>query len=335
MTPSRSIRSTGLTLGLGLLVSVISVWLLARDVNVQQLGQSLAAARHGWIIVAAVAIGVTFLTRAWRLTVLLQPVRYPGSTLMSTLLVGQVLNFLLPARAGDVFRAVVLGRARGSSIERVVGSIAVEKTWDWVVLTLLVLVVALLGPLPDWFVVPARAFGLMAVLLLAALWFALAQRERGLALIDGLLFWLPARLRASVLLRLERAIDGMGSLRRRDAVLAVALWSALTWLLGVVANVSVMAAFGVHSWPAAMFLMAVLMVGVALPPSIAAIGVFEASTVLALGVFGVSAEIALAIGITLHLIVFAMPAFFGVLLAVWESHAGRPLRRGKIQRNVD
>ena len=125
---------------------------------------------------------------------------------------------------------------------------------------------------------------------------------------------------------MARVLGGVDSLRQPEVAWRAGLWSAVTWLLGVIANAAVMRAFGVDSWPAAMFLMAVLMVGVALPPSVAALGLFEALTVLALGAFAVPYDTALAIGLALHVVIFVPPAIIGSLLVMWESRAQRRVR---------
>jgi hypothetical protein len=62
-------------------------------------------------------------------------------------------------------------------------------------------------------------------------------------------------------------------------------------------------AFGFNSWLAATALVIVLILGIALPPSIAAVGVFEGLCMLTLSTFDVPLETALAIGLLLHLVV--------------------------------
>ncbi|HLF27041.1 MAG TPA: lysylphosphatidylglycerol synthase transmembrane domain-containing protein [Anaerolineae bacterium] len=319
----RTKRSIVFTTGMGLLVSAAGIGLVVQDIDPARLGLALRDADPAWMLVGLLVIGLSFVARMRRWAVLLQPHRYRGTTVMAALLVGQVLNFLLPLRAGDVIRSAALGRAPGSSFERVLGSVAVEKVWDWLTLTLLVLSIALIVPLPDWFVGPAWAFGVIAVMLVLGLGLVLLQRRRGLAVVERLTGWLPSKWQVSLLERTIRLLDGMESLRRRDAMWRAASWSMLIWLLGIALNMVIMRAFGIDSWPAAMALMAVLMVGVALPPSIAALGIFEALTVLTLGVFGVPSETALAIGVTLHVIIFVPPIITGSLLTVWESRAGR------------
>ena len=66
----------------------------------------------------------------------------------------------------------------------------------------------------------------------------------------------------------------------------------------------------------ALLLMAMLMVGTALPPSIAAVGIFEGLTILALGTFDVPHETALAIGLTLHAVAFVPQTLIAAILVV-------------------
>jgi hypothetical protein len=73
-------------------------------------------------------------------------------------------------------------------------------------------------------------------------------------------------------------------------------------------------ACGVDSWIVAAALLAVLMLGVALPPSIAALGIFEGLSMLTLSVFNVPLETALAVGLLLHLVV-SVPLLIGTALS--------------------
>jgi uncharacterized membrane protein YbhN (UPF0104 family) len=126
---------------------------------------------------------------------------------------------------------------------------------------------------------------------------------RGLANLDRALARLPAQWRLFVLRNLQRLLDSLTALRRRDTLVGAASWTAITWGLSIVINYGVLRALHVDSWIAATTLLVVLMLGVALPPSIAALGVFEGLSMLTLSIYNVSLETALAIGLTLHLVV--------------------------------
>ncbi len=310
--PDRSLKPIGLAALLtGVAISAVSLWLVARDVNGDLLRSAFERADWTWISLTAILIIATILARTWRWAALLHPIGFPRPTIVLALLSGQVLNFLLPVRLGDVARAALIGRS-GGTIERALGSIVIEKAWDWLALTLLVIIVALLMPLPAWLIDPARAVGVVAALVLSVFVIAAlappAWQPRGLNWLDRALSGLPPRLRVWSVERIRRLFSSLAALRDRSSLWIACLSSLLIWALGAATNYAVMRAYGVDSPPAALLLLAVLMVGVAVPPSIAALGVFEGLTMLSLSVFAVPAETALAIGVTLHLLIFLLPA---------------------------
>src|SRR3972149_6826119 len=218
MTALRSTRSAWLTLLAGWVVSAAGVWLVVRAVNPASVGPALANADYAWVLIAIVVVGLTFITRTVRWAILLHPIVYRGTTITAAMLVGQTLNCLLPLRAGDVLRSIALSHAPGSSVERVLGSVAIEKVWDWLMLTALVLIVALIAPLPEWFVAPARSLGVVAALALIGLGVVLSRRQQGVRLLDRLLMLgrLPERWRRSLAERANRLLDGMEPLRGRN-----------------------------------------------------------------------------------------------------------------------
>ena len=313
----------------GVIISAIGVWLVARDVDRDQLAHAISTADYSWVIAGILAIIMTIFTRMWRWAVLLRPIALRALTILTALLTGQVINFVLPFRAGDIVRSAMLGHAPHSSFERVLGSVAIEKAWDWITLTIIVLIVTLVMPLPDWLIGPARMVSIIAALVLigfGAIAFSPSSvAASGSRLIDRSVGWLPESWRQFVLERLHRLTDSLTALRRRESIGLTALWSILTWTLGIAANYAVMRAFGVDAWRAAILLMAVLMIGVTLPPSIAAIGLFEGLTILTLNVFGVPYNTALAIGVTLHLVIFVPPVIAAGLSVIINGHINATL----------
>jgi uncharacterized membrane protein YbhN (UPF0104 family) len=154
---------------------------------------------------------------------------------------------------------------------------------------------------------------------------------RLLLLIDRAFTRLPYRFRFIFIERLHRLLDSLDALRNRRSIWRAAIWTAISWSLSIIANAAIMHAFGVDSLPAAMLLLAVLMIGIALPPSIAALGIFEGLTIVTLSSFGVTNETALAIGIVLHMAIILPPVIVGSILIAFESRAGRSLQfRSKI-----
>jgi uncharacterized membrane protein YbhN (UPF0104 family) len=270
----------------------------------------LATADGWWIAFSVIAIVSTMFTRLQRWAALLHPLDPGGptllrATLLRALLIGQMLNFVLPLRLGDVARSVIAARAPGLSVERVLGSIAIEKAWDWLTLAALALVVAVGVVVPVWYSIAIGSIAFVAALVLIGFGaIAVVPLERWSPRFDRLIN------RLSFGDRVRRLFTSFVALRNRSTFGRCAAWSIATWGLGVVANYGVMRACGVESWSGALLLMVALMIGITLPPSIAALGLFEGVTISALGAVNVPLETALAIGLILHVVIFA-PAVIG------------------------
>ena len=294
-------------LALGSAISAIGLGWIARAIDPGRFSVALAGIHWAWVGAAVFLTFVTYFARMQRWIVLLRPLTFRHSAVLRALLTGQLLNHLLPIRVGDVVRSIMLGREPGGSFARVFGSVLIEKAWDWLALCALVLIAAWTAPLPDWFFIPIRTIGGLAALVLIGFVAVAITPERwirgGLARLDRALADLPAQWRFFTLNNLQRFLDSLTVLRRRDTVVGAASWTATTWGLSIVINYAVQRAFGFDSWLAAVTLLAVLMIGVALPPSIAALGVFEGLSMLTLNLYNVPLETALAIGVTLHLVV--------------------------------
>ncbi|HTP10286.1 MAG TPA: lysylphosphatidylglycerol synthase transmembrane domain-containing protein [Anaerolineae bacterium] len=307
--PERTWRSPRsiVWLALGFILSAIIIGLIARAIDPDRLALALRSTDWAWIGVALALTLVTYLVRAQRWIILLRPLSCRFISVLRALLTGQLLNHLLPIRVGDVVRSIVLGREPGGSFARMFGSVLLEKAWDWLALCVLVLIVTWAAPLPDWFLTPARSIGLVAALVLLGLVAIAVVPERwiplGMTKLDRALAGLPAPWRSFILRNIERLLDSLTVLRRRDTIIGAAIWTVVTWGLSIIINYAVQRAFSIESWIAAATLLVVLILGVALPPSIAALGIFEGLSMLTLSIYHVPLETALAIGLTLHLVV--------------------------------
>jgi uncharacterized protein (TIRG00374 family) len=97
----------------------------------------------------------------------------------------------------------------------------------------------------------------------------------------------------------------------------------IIWAIYAAVNYVLLAAVGAPlSWLAALFLLAVLQLGVAIPSSPGRVGVFHYLAVQVLAVFGVDQGMAVTYAVLLHLISVMLPAGLGAILA-WRSGIGR------------
>ncbi len=305
------------TLALGALVSVVALWLLYRSVNLEEVGAALVSSQPLWIVLALAAQLVAMLVSVLRWQVLLRP--YPTRlwNLVSIYFVGHLLNTLLPAKLGSVSRVLLAAESEQLNLGLVLGSVAIEKALDSLVMLVLLALLVPFVPMPDWLrgsLLGSLVTGLVALAVLASVG---RFRETLIAALARLETRLRGRTseRAAALAR--GLLESIAALTQRRDALVVPAWTGVIWLLGGLVNQLLFAAVGIEvPWSATWFVIVALQIGTRVPALPANLGVFHYVVVLALGVYGVSATAALAYAILLHLVVFILPAVLGAGFAI-------------------
>jgi uncharacterized protein (TIRG00374 family) len=273
----------------------------------------------------AVALGTVLLTTLakaarWRLLFPAEYGRPRLSKLFSVLVIGQTVNALLPARLGEIARAYLIGKIEGVDKALALSTVIVEKALDALMLLLLAAFLFLFMPLPDWL---GRSGILISGLLAAVVGLVIVGVVR--------IKWIQncseriAR-RFNLQRRLVTITAALTTLCRRDVAVPLVSWSVLVWALAALTNYVTFLALGIKApFLAALFLLAALHLGVAVPSSPGRIGVFHYVCVLSLSLFSVDRSLAMSYGLVLHLIVFMPMMSLGAWFLWKESYApGKP-----------
>jgi uncharacterized protein (TIRG00374 family) len=308
--------------GVALLLAGIAAWFSVRQIRWPALRAVLAESNP---LLAGVALATVLATTAakaarWHLLLQTCDAQVSGLRVLRVLFIGQVGNSFLPARLGDIGRAVLLGPQTSGGMPAVLGTILVEKSLDGLMGLLVLVGLALWTPLPAWLRSPVLGLAVLTGGLLVLLALAVARRRGSTLLLRRLMRWLPARVQALVGQSVAGLALGLGLFSRpAHALLALAL-SGVVWGLAALTNVLALAAVGIAAPGWSTWL--VLVTGYAanfLPTHPAQVGVFEYACILALTATGVSPEPALAFGLLLHLLVCAPPTVLGWLSMAVEG----------------
>jgi glycosyltransferase 2 family protein len=283
--------------------TVAFTYLAVRDVEWDVAWRALRESDWWWVVPSAAVMGAGLVVRAVRWSAVFAPeTRPPFHAVWSALLVGYFFNTVLPLRAGEAIRIVVLSqRARVSRVETL-GTVGVERAMDVVALLVLFLAAAAWMPEVSW-LRSVAVFG--AVLAVAIATAVVALTVWGTRPVHATLRPL-ARLRPASAERLEHAADslarGLAALRRPRIAAAGLLWTTLSWLVFALSAWLLMIGFDLDLPPLAGLLVLVATgLAMILPSPPAAIGVFEGAVVVALRAYDVSASHALPYAVVLHL----------------------------------
>lgn len=119
-----------------------------------------------WIFMSCLAILFSFVMRTWRWSVLLRSAGYvyPRDMLFKCLMFSWFLNYLVPARLGDIARAVSLKTTSDAPFGMTLSTIIIERIFDMITLALF-LGIASIFVYEEFFVyVEIASFGLIAAL---------------------------------------------------------------------------------------------------------------------------------------------------------------------------
>ncbi|HVU49284.1 MAG TPA: lysylphosphatidylglycerol synthase transmembrane domain-containing protein [Polyangia bacterium] len=132
-------RGTAVKVGLSLAVGGVCVALCVKGMNPRDVLRALRALSPGAIALYLAMIAVTHLFRSWRWEYLLRPagVSLPWRRLMLISSVGWMAILALPFRLGEFVRPYFVKRERGGSMSAILGTVAVERIVDGLLISIL------------------------------------------------------------------------------------------------------------------------------------------------------------------------------------------------------
>jgi hypothetical protein len=310
---------------LTVLVTLIFSYIALSDIKLSLAWRALRTSNYWWLIVALIAFGLGNVARGlrWR-SLFARGRRPPVGVVTNAMMVGYLYNNIMPARAGEAARVVVLTQRSSAAPVEIVGTVVLERLYD--VLGILVIFFAAEPWLPhvSWFGAAAIAAIVLAVAIAAAAMVLAVYGDR------------PVRLLLSPLRRfslfsgerLERSIDelthGLSGLRHPGLALEAFVWTIAAWLLTALSSYFVTVAFHLHLPLACGVLVAVAVgLGMILPSPPAAVGVFEGAALIALGAYGIPHSSALPYAVVLHLVNFVPFVLVGAFLLHYNSRHPR------------
>ncbi|MGD1148552.1 MAG: lysylphosphatidylglycerol synthase transmembrane domain-containing protein [Thermoanaerobaculaceae bacterium] len=236
----------------------------------REVGRNLTQVKLGWALASvAVALG-TYALRALRWGLILRPVGRAGTAnLLGCTAAGFATSSVLPLRAGEIVRPLLLTARTGLPAAATLASILTERLLDGGAVLLLFggsvlfarngLKPASLPLLRDTALLTTA--GLAAAV--ALVWFLLRRRE---ATVRRVASWLPERFRDRAVSFLHHLLDGLEVLRAPRRLFEIGVWSLGLWIAIGWQLVLLGKAFGLKlSLGQAFVVVAVSVIGLAVP----------------------------------------------------------------------
>ena len=309
-------------IGVGIALGAVCLWLTFRGTDLRRVFELIGHVRL-WPVCASlflVAATVAAVGRRWQLLVQRgEPLRR-ASRFIIAVVVGQMLNVLLPIRLGEVVRAYSISRAEQRPVARIFATLVLERLADVLLLGVSVIALLVLLSLPSW----ARTSGLVTLAVsVVAFGSALVLVQWGslaLPLLDRPIRFLSDRFRLLLLRNGHMALDELRAFGDWRASAQVWGLSLLIVLLALATNYVLFYAFDLRLSPAvALMLFVVLQIGTAPASTPGNVGVFHYLVVLVLMAFGVDRGVAVAYAVVLHAVAYGPKIIAGaVFLATMD-----------------
>ncbi|MCY3614103.1 MAG: lysylphosphatidylglycerol synthase transmembrane domain-containing protein [Bacteroidetes bacterium] len=304
MTYPIRLRTLALRL-LSILVAVFLIWLSLRGVDFAEFVEAMRSAHYIWIIPVVVATLFSHWIRAYRWQVLVAAVpddsssRIPTLELFASVMIGYMVNYALP-RVGEVARCTHLSTRHRLSFPALLGTVAVERIADILVLGLGLIITALFlrGRLQSM-------FELVTLPQFPWIWIGICCLILAIVIYFGLRLNAASPLRTKFLSLIAAFVDGLKSIVRTPQRWRLGWTTALMWLTyGLMAYIPILM-FDLQSSASLSYWdgLAIMFIGVLgiLVPTPGGAGSFHYITVLTLtAVYGIAQPDAAAYAVFVH-----------------------------------
>lgn len=306
---------------IGITISVFFIFLLGRNLNLADIGKAFYSINYS-IIIPAVLIQISsYWIRSVRWKYILSGIK-PMKTkeLLPIISISYMANNLLPLRIGEFVRAYLVSKKGKISAAASFSTIMLERIYDGITLLLFLGFTALFFPFPNW----VKQIGILTTLLfLGALIFSVgivSFRSKTMQLVNWGLKIFPKRLHAKLSVLIDKLIVGLEVVKNKRALLPIAFYSILIWLMEASLFYAIAEAFDFSSTVyIALFTLVIVNLGIMIPSSPGYIGTFEFFVSKSLGVFGIIKELALGYSVILRITQYIPITIIGFIFMLKEG----------------
>ena len=288
----------------GLVIGLVLVWLLFRGTDWDELGRILREMHVGWFLLAQIPLWASFWLRVQRWTYIVRA-SHPNVSfrkMFAATQIGFLGNFTLPARLGEIVRAVVLTRITPIPFSQSFALVALDRVTDLFGLIAVMFVAVLAYQPTEDIVIPASTFNtaepfvfpaaqyragaiFVAIVLLVVIgFFVLLYTNRRLVLagIRNTIGRVAHKLSERLQTLFNQFADGLHVFRSPSDMAKSIFFSLTVWGAGILFNLALLYAFHIDfPWYAPFLMMALLAIFIAFPGPPGLVGQYHLPLVIA------------------------------------------------------
>jgi len=309
---------------LGVLVSLVALYLAFRDVNWNKVGESLASAQYIWLLPSALALIIAIWMRGerWRWLFGTQRDNLPRARYFNATAIGYLVSNTFPLRLGELARLFFIARDKKQTYGMATSTIIVEHVLDVLVVLGILIVIVLNGslPVPDWArqgaVISGVLFGGVLIAMLIMAW----QRRRVLRLAEAIITRVPRLDSRKWVSVVGHVLDGFAVLQPGLPLVMVLFWSVAGWLCSAFTLYLGLKAFVPDApFTYSLFTTVVTTFVLLLPATPSGLGPMQLGIQQALVAFNVNTNVAISFAVVFHLMEIVVMDALGLVCLLREA----------------
>ncbi|MCK4534340.1 MAG: flippase-like domain-containing protein, partial [Syntrophobacterales bacterium] len=187
------------------------------------------------------------------------------------------------------------------------------RVFDALTVLTVFFIVVLFTPLPPWLIRGSLIFLSGVLALLGLMIFLILRKETSLKILSPIIKLFPVKWHSKLTGLIDRFVDGFTIISHQRHLCYLVFLSILIWVIDAVAMYILFFAFDIElPLSAAFVLMAVIILGIAIPAAPGFVGNWHFFCVLGLGLFGINKIEALTYAIVLHFLSIGIIVILGL-----------------------
>ncbi len=260
----------------GIIFSLFFLWLALRKVDFQAVPEHLKNVSPLFLGLMLISYTFEHITRCFRWTSILSHREFPFKYSYFGLVLGFFINNLLPARAGEFFRAYYLSEKKVTDYGEAFASIVLERFFDGIMLMTMILLSIQRFSSHELLQKASTAATTFYAAVLAGLVLLNVKRELFLKIANWFLSFLPVKIETFLSKLLNTFINGLAIIKSPITMLKSLIISILCWTTSITTLWLCLQAFGFQEgFLTASFILTVLSISSMVPASPAGVGVYE------------------------------------------------------------
>jgi glycosyltransferase 2 family protein len=225
-------RRNIIVLTLGALVGIILIYLWQAHIPIDELGRYFSRVNSRWVIPAAAIYLSAYFIRSIRWNLLLShSIKIPIWRTWMYAMAGNLLNYMIPIRAGELVKAWFVKHNHGQAIAHTLPSVFIDKTFDTIAILAVLLLIPFLAISLSWpLIVLLGLLALVFIVSLGLIILAAYHKERTVGILQVFFAWLPIKIRGKVNKFLLVFVQGLNLFEHHPLKLIAAV---LLTLLGI------------------------------------------------------------------------------------------------------